>query len=94
MARGLQGEFERTMNTAAVFEFPEGLTDQQRAILSAELQIARFSRIRDVPGLWVCRGKYKDLKEARHAFRNVFHTCGLGMPVSFLIPYEDFSELP
>jgi hypothetical protein len=82
------------MNIASLFDFPPELTEQQRGLLNAELQIAGFSRVRSVPSFWLCRGRYEDLRTARHAFRNVFQSCGLGMPHTFLIPFTELSELP
>jgi len=82
------------LNTAAVFEFPPGLNDKERARLNAELQIAGFARARDLESVWICRGIFKDLREARHAFRNVFHACGRDLPKAILIPFHEFSELP
>jgi len=82
------------MNIAALFDFAPDLTEGQRGRLNAELQIAGFSRVREVPSFWLCRGRYEDLRAARHAFRNVFHTCGLALPHAFLIPFSELSELP
>jgi hypothetical protein len=82
------------MNIAALFDFSPELTEGQRGNLNAELQIAGFSRVRGVPSFWLCRGRYEDLRSARHAFRNVFQACGLGMPHTFLIPFSELSELP
>lgn len=82
------------MNIAALFDFPPELTSEQRGRLNAELQIAGFSRVRGVPSFWLCRTRYDDLRAARHAFRNVFQACGLGLPSTFLIPFTELSELP
>ena len=82
------------MNIAALFQFPSELSEKDRSHLNAELQIAGFSRVRDVPTLWLSRTRYEDLRTARHAFRNVFAACGLGLPHTFLIPFTELSELP
>jgi hypothetical protein len=82
------------MNIAALFDVSPELTEGQRGHLNAELQIAGFARVRGVPSFWLCRGRYEDLRAARHAFRNVFHACGLGLPHTFLIPFSELSELP
>jgi hypothetical protein len=82
------------LNTAAVFEFPAGLDDKARGKLNAELQIAGFARARDLSSVWICKGRYRDLRAARHAFRNVFHACGRDLPRSVIIPFHEFSELP
>ena len=82
------------LNTAAVFEFPVGLNDKERGRLNAELQIAGFARARDLGSVWICKGRYKDLREARHAFRDAFHISGRDLPKAILIPFHDYSELP
>ena len=82
------------MNIAALFDFPPQLTEEQRGRLNAELQVAGFSRVRGVPSLWLSRTRHEDLRSARHAFRNVFHACGLSLPHTFLIPFTELSELP
>jgi hypothetical protein len=82
------------MNIAALFDFPPQLTEAERGRLNAELQIAGFSRVRSVPSFWLCRARYEDLRAARHAFRNVFQACGLGLPPTYLIPFAELSELP
>jgi hypothetical protein len=82
------------LNTAAVFEFPAGLDDKARGKLNAELQIAGFARARNLPSVWICKGRYKDLRAARHAFRNVFHVCGRDLPRAVIIPFYELSELP
>jgi hypothetical protein len=81
-------------NTAAVFEFPSGLDEIARAKLNAELQIAGFVRAIAPPSVWISKGRYTDLRAARHAFRGVFHACRLDLPGAIIIPFDEFSELP
>jgi hypothetical protein len=82
------------LNIAALFVLPPGLTSEERGRLNAELQIAGFVRVPDIPALWLSRIRYQDLRAARHAFRNVFQACGLRLPHTFLIPFSEASELP
>jgi len=82
------------LNFAAVFNFPAELDDKVRGKLNAELMIAGFARARGLPSVWFCKGRYKNLRVARHAFRDVFDTCGVDLPRAIIIPFHEASELP
>jgi hypothetical protein len=82
------------LNTAAVFEFPSGLDEIARGKLNAELQIAGFVRAITPPSVWISKGRYTDLRAARHAFREVFRACRLALPRAVIISFDEFSELP